>query len=143
MRNIVKPRFLSDCIVVGLDDVIALKTGLSDESVVADDTMIDMLNHLGENIYIVIVTNRDMSRWDETVEWLDKNGMKWNELILRKRDDDRPNASYKQDVLENKVWKSYNVFWAIDADEYVIEMYLGRGIRCLHARDSQFEKGEN
>lgn len=108
---------------------------------------IDLLNILALTHRIIILTGRGAVAKDVTLDWLDKHGVNYDNLIMRGPNDHRPDVEYKESIL---LPMKDNIVCCFDDLEHVAKHIRGLGITChltthydaplLHQRDHRNEE---
>lgn len=108
---------------------------------------IDLLNILALTHRIIILTGRGAVAKDVTLDWLDKHGVNYDNLIMRGPEDHRPDVEYKESIL---LPMKDNIVCCFDDLEHVAKHIRGLGITChltthydaplLHQRDHRKEE---
>lgn len=108
---------------------------------------IDLLNILSLTHRIIILTGRGAVAKDVTLDWLDKHGVNYDNLIMRGPEDHRPDVEYKESIL---LPMKDNIVCCFDDLEHVAKHIRGLGITChltthydaplLHQRDHRKEE---
>lgn len=88
---------------------------------------IDLLNILSLTHRIIILTGRGAVAKDITVEWLDKHGVKFDNLIMRGQDDHRRDVDFKESILSPM---KEHIICCFDDLEHVAKHIRGLGITC-------------
>lgn len=129
---------LENCIIVDLDGTLAHangKRGYYDWKNVGMDDVDEKIHNLIFNYdsnKIIFLTGRSKECENETRNWLEINcGYIDYELLMREPKDFRPSTVVKKELYENFVKGKYNVIFAIDDKEDVIEMWRSLGIKAL------------
>ena len=126
-------------VLVDVDGTVADSTGLRspyDESRVLEDnpypTIITEVNRLSETHNICIVSGRHDSCGDDTWDWLEMHGVKFDHVLMRYSGDNRPDYVVKSEILNSllEVVLKQNVAFAIDDRPQVVERcWKANGIR--------------
>lgn len=104
-----------------------------------DHTVKRILSNLHTLDYkIVIVTGRDESCRKETETWLNKNGMEFHELLMRKEGDSRKDHIIKEEIFWNDIEPKYNVLAVFDDRDSVVKMWRSLGIKCFQCEYGNF-----
>lgn len=88
---------------------------------------IDLLNILSFTHRILILTGRGAVAKDVTLDWLDKHGVNYDNLIMRGADDHRPDVDYKESILKPM---REHIICCFDDLEHVAKHIRGLGITC-------------
>jgi len=83
------------------------------------------------NCDIIILSGREDSCRNETIEWLKKYNIKYRSLFMRKTGDDRNDAIIKREIYENEIKNKYNVAAVFDDRDRVVAMWRSLGLTCL------------
>lgn len=112
---------LPNAIIVDVDGTIAQMNGRGpfDWKRVGEDDprwlIIDMVsNYEGQGYEILIVSGRSDECKNETTDWLDRHGVPFTELHMRKEGDFRRDSVIKEEILWTHLAHKYNIVAAID-----------------------------
>lgn len=137
-----KPR----AIIVDMDGTLAIHQGRSpyDNSLIHTDKPDPTVASLVEDqadygVAIIIMSGRDEGdARDATRFWLMDNGIDYARLIMRPAGDKRNDAIVKNELFEKYVAPNYNVLFALDDRDRVVEMWRAKGIKCLQCEPGAF-----
>lgn len=87
------------------------------------------------NYRILIITGRPERVRKNTESWLLRNFIMYDRLYMRKDGDMRPNAEYKNEVLDSIVEP---ITFAVDDNVESARMFRSRGITCLQVAENKF-----
>lgn len=90
----------------------------------------DALKKTGK-YYIIIMTGRPNKYKAITIEWLQKNGFDYDKLLMRPTNNFKQNLEMKE-ILLQKIMQYYEVVFAFDDDEKIMELYKKYNIKVLH-----------
>ena len=76
--------------------------------------------------------------WVKTSEWLTNNNVPWDTLHMRGHDDFRKDDIVKEEIFWNKIAERYNVKFAVDDRDQVVEMWRRIGVKCLQCDFGDF-----
>lgn len=88
-----------------------------------------LLNNI--NTYKILLTGRPDNYRKVTEEWLSKNKVSYDLLLMRKENDYRQDEIVKEEIYNQEVKGKYNVNFAIDDRSHIVEMWTKLGIDCL------------
>lgn len=94
-----------------------------DYSKVIEDRCNDFLLHLISWKRVIILSWREDSCRKQTEEWLDKYGVKYENLFMRKTWDKRKDSIVKKEIYEEKIKDKYNIVWVFDDRQQVVDMW--------------------
>lgn len=141
---------LPGAIICDLDGTLA---HFGDKNPYERDFINDALNHnvsmildlvaQGEDvfnfpIYIIIVSGRSDKFKEETKQWLDKFGVHYEQLFMRKDDDWRKDSIVKQEIYDQHIKGKYNVIFVLDDRNQVVDMWRKNGLTCLQVAEGNF-----
>ena len=90
----------------------------------------------GHEIYIT--SGRSDAVREKTMNWLNRHGVMWSKLIMRKSGDKRSDEIVKAEWLEDGSIDKHNVLFAIDDRDRVVKMWRNLGVKCLQVADGNF-----
>lgn len=94
------------------------------------EPIVSIVQILEEYHSILIVTGRPEKYKALTRQWLDKNGIRFLELYMRKDGDHRPDYEVKQEMLV-EIKREYDPLLVIDDSPKVVKMWRDNGLICL------------
>ena len=131
--------------IVDMDGTLARMNGRSpyDLTRVSEDepveAVIDIVSalHFG-GFAIVVASGREDTCREATEEWLDRYGVPWDDLVMRKAGDHRNDAIVKRELLFEEIAPSWNVRGTIDDRNRVVEMWRELGLTCAQVAPGDF-----
>lgn len=141
---------LPHCILVDMDATLCFNTngrpfygpgadvGMRDD--IPNTNIIDLVKAYCTtyNCDLIILTGRDESCREATMDWLTEHDLHPTELLMR------PNGSYlrgdeqKKLIYEIKIKDKYNVDFVIDDSDKVVKMYRDLGLTVLQPNEGKF-----
>lgn len=118
------------CAIFDIDWTLAWATDrdIYDFKKVIDDkvnpyvaTMLKAMKEI--NCRIIIVSWRDNSCFEQTVSWLNKNGIEYDNILMRATWDKRGDEVVKKELYEQHIKDIYNVFAVFDDRNKVVDMW--------------------
>lgn len=131
------------CCLIDIDGTLADSTNrrIFDDTQLMTDNVINpvrniLLNHLFINSEmpdnsrqsIFIMSGRKDSCKDKTIEWLNANSIPFNDIFMRKADDNRKDTVVKQELYEQHIKGKYNVAYVVDDRPSVCQMWINNGL---------------
>lgn len=107
-----------------------------DPPLLAGVTMVDLI---GDDTLIVLLTARPESIHDETVAWLTEYEIRWDLLIMRGRRDHGPSPEMKRLAVEELRYAGFEPVLAVDDDQRNITMYGEEDIPALYVYSGYYE----
>lgn len=86
---------------------------------------------------IIFTSGRDETARYQTELWLNEHYGYTFELLLRKENDNRPDETFKQELLD-KLRMDYDIIAAFDDRDRVVKMWRDNGITCLQVAPGGF-----
>jgi phosphoglycolate phosphatase-like HAD superfamily hydrolase len=113
----------------------AFNAGMAQDKAI--HSMVRLCNILyASGLHIVLCSGRNEKNRPETIEWLSRQGVKYHELLLRKDEDFRSDATVKREILAT-LDKSRILFVVEDRNQ-VVEMWRSEGLVCLQCAPGEF-----
>lgn len=134
-----------DCYIFDIDGTLAKMNGRSPYDYTKVNT--DIPNHNIVNIAkvladsgvtIIVVSGRENSCRFETEQWLYKNDIVYDKILMRKADDTRNDAIIKKEIYESEIKPYYNVLAVFDDRNRVVDMWRSLGLTCLQVDYGNF-----
>ena len=102
---------------------------------VAEDIPIEAMCQLVRNIqndyYIVLLTGRSEEAREGTEKWLEDNGIWYDKLLMKASGSYEKSTLTKYESYVNDIKDEYDVAFAIDDDQRVVDMWSENGMLCL------------
>lgn len=100
-------------------------------------SMVRLCNLLYDSgIEIILCSGRSEEHRLETVEWLDKHGVKYHDLLLRRDGDRRSDVVVKREILAG-LDKS-KILFVVEDRSRVVAMWRSEGLVCLQCAPGEF-----
>lgn len=121
---------LPKVIICDLDGTLSLMNGRNpyDASTCQNDLLnkpvLNVLKLFAENGYnIILLSGREDTFKPQTIEFLDKHNVHYNQLIMRKSGDYRKDAEIKKEIFNQIIQPNYFVEFLLDDRDQVVEMW--------------------
>lgn len=88
-------------------------------------------------IKILIVSGRDAVCKNETIQWLTKNEIFYDEIFMRPENDQRKDSLIKEEIYNNFIKDRYNVMLVVDDRKQVVDQWRSMGLKV-----AQMELGD-
>lgn len=137
---------LPHAIIVDIDGTIAHMNGRGpyDNSLVHTDLFDEVIGQLaylwsvGTNATVIVMSGRDAGCRPQTVEWMRDNNFYYDEFYMRPEGDQRNDAVVKNELFEQHIAGRYNVDFALDDRNRVVDMWRDKGIKVLQVAPGDF-----
>jgi predicted kinase len=87
---------------------------------------------------IVLCSGRPDDYRKQTEEWLNKHDIPYDELFMRYSGDFRQDNITKEVLLEYEILPKYNIFFALDDRQQVVDMLRSKGLKVLQVAKGDF-----
>lgn len=148
VRTCVKPPErnpeLPDAIIVDMDGTLALLNGRNPYDASNSDQdlpngpVLDTVLMLQEKNQIIVVSGRTDNCRIQTETWLQKYGVKFAHLFMRKAGDMRKDALIKQEVYRQHIEGKYNIRFVLDDRQQVVDMWRSLGLTVFQVAEGDF-----
>lgn len=132
---------LDEAIIVDIDGTLAHISGSNprnpyDASRAMEDTLDDAVSLITAMCYnngyrVIILTGRHSGHLSVTEEWLDANGVSYDEIHCRDENDKRPDYIIKEELFDKYVRGKYNVKFVMDDRPQVVRLWESLGLKVL------------
>lgn len=137
--------WLTDAIIVDIDGTLAHMGERSpyDGTRYHEDTLDQFIHRIVKDYYhmgtrVLVTSGRDAKHRTETEDWLNKHKIPYDALIMRPEDDTRKDDVVKDELYERHIADKYNVLFALDDRDRVVDMWRAKGIKCLQVQPGNF-----
>ena len=133
---------LPDAIICDLDGTLALigdrspYDGASCEKDFVNEPVRSILQTSGKAI--VFVSGREDKSKPQTLAWLDKHGICFDALHMRKSGDMRKDSIVKKEIYDEFILDKYNVAFVLDDRDQVVKVWRDLGLTCLQVDYGDF-----
>ena len=87
---------------------------------------------------IIVMSGRDGSCRDATLEWLSSNEVPYHKLYMRAAGDARKDAIVKRELFDANVAGQWYVKYVLDDRQQVVDMWREMGLTCLQVAEGNF-----
>ncbi len=101
--------------------------------------VVDTLQALyGCGYRIIVMSGRDAVCKPETIDWLDRNEIPFDEIFMRPEGDMRKDNIVKQELFDKHVRFNYDVVAVFDDRQQVVDMWRAMGVDCFQVQPGDF-----
>ena len=136
---------LPKAIIVDIDGTLAIRNGRSpyDMSRVGEDSLnevvAEVVDRFSTDYVVIVMSGRDESCRNDTVEWLYEYGVPFDCLYMRAEGDSRRDSVVKTELFEEFVDGVYDVRLVFDdRDQVVAETWRSLGLTCFQVAEGNF-----
>ncbi|RAV17630.1 polynucleotide kinase [Mycobacterium colombiense] len=90
------------------------------------------------NRNVIVLSGRDGKCFYDTRRWLWRFGVDYDALIMRERDDNRPDYLVKYELFNKYIRDNYDVKFVLDDRQQVVDMWRKLGLKCLQVAEGNF-----
>lgn len=140
---------LDECIIVDVDGTLAHidssnPRNVYDASRAMEDILDDAVGCItsmafGHGYKVIILTGRHSGHLGVTKEWLEENGIDYDEIYCRQEGDKREDTVIKEELYHKHIEGRYNVKFILDDRPSVCRMWRSLGLKVLQAGDPHVE----
>jgi acid phosphatase class B len=87
---------------------------------------------------ILLVTGRPEEYRRQTEQWLQDHEVEYDQLLMREAGDFRQDFVIKQELYQQVIKDSYNIFFVLDDRDQVVKMWRSQGLTCLQVAEGNF-----
>jgi phosphoglycolate phosphatase-like HAD superfamily hydrolase len=98
--------------------------------------LIQLMNN--DDAMVIIVSARSDEFKASTIEWLEKEGITYEDIFMRKEKDTRADTIVKKEILDEIRKKYGEPYMAIDDRSSVISMWRENGVRAIQVAPGDF-----
>ena len=138
-------RDLPRAVIVDIDGTLAHKNDRNayDYKNADKDECDEVISELTNQLYrlnyrVIILSGREDSCCDLTIEWLNKHMISYHDLHMRKSKDMRKDAVVKKEIYDQQIKDNYSVLCVFDDRNQVVEMWREIGLKCLQVQEGDF-----
>lgn len=135
---------LPDALLVDLDGTLALLNGRNpyDASTCEQDLpnlpVLETVQKWQSSLRIIILSGRTDDCRPQTERWLEKNGVKYSLLLMRKTGDQRKDALIKEEFYRQQLEGNYNIRFVLDDRQQVVDMWRSLGLTVFQVAEGDF-----
>ena len=110
---------------------------------VGDDELIDevarLMEVLDDDLFVVLLTARPIRVQRQTLEWLDRHGLRWDLLVMRDWGDYGASRDYKRDAVHDLRAHGFDLRLAFEDDRRNVDMFHAEGVPCIYIHSGYYE----
>jgi len=97
-----------------------------------------VLTYARTGIIILLVSGRGEQHRPESERWLARHAIPYKELFMRPEGDNRKDAIVKREMYEQRIQGHWNILFALDDRNQMVQLYRSLGLTCLQVADGDF-----
>ncbi len=128
---------MKNAVICDIDGTLALMKNRSpfDWKKVGEDELnvpvAKIISNFWEDTTVILLSGRDGSCREETIEWLEKNPVNWNHLYMREAGNNEKDTIIKKRLYDEHVKDKYNVLCVFDDRPCMVRMWRDMGLFCF------------
>lgn len=140
---------LDEAIIVDVDGTLAHIGGdnprnIYDASRAMEDSLDDAVSNVVAMAYkhgykVIVLTGRHSGHLEVTKDWLNANGVQYDEIYSRQEGDKRPDTDVKKELYDTHIKGRFNVKYVIDDRPSVCRMWRELGLFTFQVGDPHVE----
>lgn len=135
---------LSDAIIIDMDGTLAITDHRSPYDLSncdldpANKPVLETVLKWQSNTIIIVVSGRTYDGKEKTIIWLEKYGVKYQHLYMRKTGDMRKDSIIKEEIFNNFIRDKYNILFILDDRQQVVDMWRSLGLTVFQVAEGDF-----
>ena len=135
---------LADAIIVDMDGTLAIIGDRSPYDVSRCDLdlpnlpVLETVQKWQDSKVIIIMSGRTDDGKAITEAWLHKHGIKYQHIYMREAQDTRKDSIVKQELYQKYVQDKYNISFALDDRQQVVDMWRSLGMTVFQVAEGDF-----
>lgn len=130
---------LPEAIIVDLDGTTSVINGRNPFDVMKCGSdlpnmpVVDLIRRYHDlGVKVILLSGRDGSAWDETVDWLGRHDVPYTWLIMRTAGDQRKDSVIKRELFEQYIRGFYKILFVLDDRDQVVDLWRkDLGLPCF------------
>ena len=99
-----------------------------------------LLHLMAKQTTVVLLTGRPIETQSLTVDWLERNGLHWDLLIMRQHGTYDSSLIFKQQSVRQLKVAGFNLQLAFEDDQRNREMFQGEEVPCMYIHSGYYEE---
>jgi predicted kinase len=135
---------LPDGIIVDMDGTLALLNGRNPydasrcESDLPNQPVLDTVHKWQSSLNIIVASGRTDNYQPQTERWLQKYGVNYTNIYLRKTGDQRKDSIIKEEIYRQNIEGKYNIRFVLDDRQQVVDMWRSLGLTVFQVAEGDF-----
>jgi len=130
-----RQHFLDD--TRGRKDWRAFFDACGDDPLIAETAR--LLELLDPDLVVVLLTARPLRVQAETLAWLERYRVRWDVLVMRPGNEQRPTAVFKTEVVTGLREQGFDVQLVFEDDRRNIAALRATGVRCVYLHSGYYD----
>jgi hypothetical protein len=97
-----------------------------------------LLHLLDPALTVILLSGRPAWVLERTRDWLERHGIRWDQLVMREGDDFMEPASFKRDVVCALRAVGWEIVFAVDDNDGIVQMFVDENIPALYVHSGYY-----
>jgi predicted kinase len=135
---------LPDGIIVDMDGTLSLLNGRNPydaskcESDLPNQPVLDTVHKWQSSLKIIVASGRTDDCQPQTERWLQKYGVNYTGIYMRKTGDQRKDSIIKEEIYRQNIEGKYNIRFVLDDRQQVVDMWRSLGLTVFQVAEGDF-----
>jgi len=135
---------LPDGVIVDMDGTLALLNGRNPydasrcESDLPNQPVLDTVHKWQSSLNIIVASGRTDNYQPQTERWLQKYGVNYTNIYMRKTGDQRKDSIIKEEIYRQNIEGKYNIRFVLDNSQQVVDMWRSLGLTVFQVAEGDF-----
>jgi len=135
---------LPDGVIVDMDGTLALLNGRNPydasrcESDLPNQPVLDTVHKWQSSLNIIVASGRTDNYQPQTERWLQKYGVNYTNIYMRKTGDQRKDSIIKEEIYRQNIEGKYNIRFVLDDRQQVVDMWRSLGLTVFQVAEGDF-----
>ncbi len=135
---------LPDGVIVDMDGTLALLNGRNPydasrcESDLPNQPVLDTVHKWQSSLNIIVASGRTDNYQPQTEKWLQKYGVNYTNIYMRKTGDQRKDSIIKEEIYRQNIEGKYNIRFVLDDRQQVVDMWRSLGLTVFQVAEGDF-----
>ncbi len=98
-----------------------------------------LLELIAGDVAVILLTGRPLAVQEATVEWFDRNNLRWDLLIMRPSGDYNSSLTFKQQTVRRLKSMGFDLKLAFEDDQRNQDMFKGEGVPCMYVHSGYYD----
>jgi len=118
-------------------DWTAFFAAVGDDALIAE--VARLLDVLDDDLSVVLLTARPSTVQRQTLDWLERHGLRWDLLIMRPPRDFGASSDFKREAARALRQAGFDLRLAFEDDRRNVDMFHAEGIPCVYIHSGYYD----
>jgi hypothetical protein len=97
-----------------------------------------LLHLLDPELTVILLSGRPAWVLDRTRDWLERHGIRWDQLVVREGDDFMDPTAFKRDVVCDLRADGWEIVFAFDDNDMIVQMFVDEHVPTLYVHSGYY-----